>query len=139
MVARIALVLIVSLLFLISPAWAQQPNAAVLQRVRVSLRSSEPPLLLGSIPLLVSSPESLRRGIFTLVPPDAPGEMIRVTVPVGELVSRAVRAIGRAQYRRAEQRAHTEVVRALSDFKAQQIKAGADMCIAASWVPSRSG
>ena len=48
------------------------------------------------------------------------GEMVRVSVPVGELTMRAVHAIGRSQYRRAEEKARKEVEQALKDLQASQ-------------------
>jgi hypothetical protein len=56
-----------------------------------------------------------RSRILTIVPP-TDGEVINVSVPVGELVMRAAHAIARAQYRRQERQAHDEVQRALQEF-----------------------
>ena len=47
------------------------------------------------------------------------GEFVRLIVPVGDLVARAVHAVSRAQHRRAERKAHQEVLRTLQSFQAQ--------------------
>jgi hypothetical protein len=48
-------------------------------------------------------------GMFTLVPPEANGEVVRVSIPIGEFVSRAARAISDANHRRAERKADERV------------------------------
>lgn len=48
-------------------------------------------------------------GVFTLVPPHGRGEMIRVSVPIGALVSRAARSVAAANRRRHEADARREV------------------------------
>lgn len=52
-------------------------------------------------------------GFFTFVTPETQGEFIRVSVPVGDLTMRAVRAIGGLERRRAEQAARREVAHAI--------------------------
>jgi hypothetical protein len=56
-------------------------------------------------------------GVFTLLPPNAPGEFIRVRVPIGALVVRAAHSVAASQHRRAEESAHDEVVRALATLQ----------------------
>jgi hypothetical protein len=56
--------------------------------------------------------------MFTLVRPEANGEVIRVAIPVGELVSRAARAISDANHRRAERRADERVRKEFAQFLA---------------------
>jgi hypothetical protein len=58
-------------------------------------------------------------GIFTLVPPTGQGEMVRVSVPIGELVSRAFRAAAATNRRRQEAAARRKVEAALEWFKEQ--------------------
>jgi hypothetical protein len=53
-------------------------------------------------------------GVFTLLPPDTPGEFIRIRVPIGALVVRAAHSVAASQHRHAEESAHDEVVRALA-------------------------
>lgn len=65
-------------------------------------------------------PTPKRFGVFTLTPPERRSEMIRVSVPIGEVAMRAANAIGRAQYRRAEQEARKEVEQAMKEFGAAQ-------------------
>jgi hypothetical protein len=61
-------------------------------------------------------------GFLTLVPPTARGEIIRVRVPIGELVSRAGHAIRKARRNRAEQAARDEVARSLAAFLSKQAR-----------------
>ena len=49
-----------------------------------------------------------------------PGEMIRLRLPIGELVTNAARAILAANQKRRESSARHEVQKALSAFIAQQ-------------------
>ena len=59
-------------------------------------------------------------GIFTFVPPTRPGEMVRVSVPIGKLVSRAFKGVVAAHQRRREIAARQEVNAALTWFSQQQ-------------------
>ena len=59
-------------------------------------------------------------GIFTLVPPTGRGEIVRVSVPVGELVSRAFKSAAAANRRRQERAARRKVEAELEWFKSQQ-------------------
>ena len=52
-------------------------------------------------------------GMFTLVPPKANGEVIRVAIPIGELASRAARAISDARHGRAERKVDERIAREL--------------------------
>jgi len=45
--------------------------------------------------------------------------MVNVALPVGELMSRATRAVSTASRRRAEKEAREEVLRELRDFETQ--------------------
>src|SRR5436190_23703091 len=45
-----------------------------------------------------------RLGVFTLVPPQTNGEVIRLSIPVGEITMRAAHAISDAHHRRAERK-----------------------------------
>jgi hypothetical protein len=76
-------------------------------------------------PKLIIRPEDLfpltpptRLGMLTLVPPENNGEVVRVSVPVGELVSKAARAISDANHRRAERKADERVRKDLEQFLA---------------------
>ena len=57
-----------------------------------------------------------RLGMFTLVPPETNGEVIRVSIPVGELVSTAARAISDANHRRAARKADERVRKDVEQF-----------------------
>jgi hypothetical protein len=59
-----------------------------------------------------------RLGLFTVVPPQTNGEVVRVSVPVGELVSKAARAMSEANHRRAERKADERVRNDLDKFLA---------------------
>lgn len=85
---------------------------------RISLRLQQAPPVLGVVnPVEGAAPK--RIGIFTLVPPTAPGEMVRVSVPIGELVSRAFKGAAAANRRRQESAVRRRVAADLEWFKAQ--------------------
>jgi|SRR5689334_18559208 hypothetical protein len=74
---------------------------------------------------LIIRPEELfpltrptRLGMFTLQPPQTTGEVIRVSIPVGELVSKAARALSDANHRRSERKADERVRKDLEQFLA---------------------
>jgi hypothetical protein len=163
---RTTLALMVFALALANPLWAQQSDAAALQRIRMLLqrdvqpvlgaemtegektgsgdagskarldfqlsspgspitKQSQSSVLEGQISLLGPSSKIPRLGIFTFHTPETQGEMVRVSIPVGELVMRAVRGIRAKQHRRAEEKARAEVIQTLADFfKAQQSQLG---------------
>ena len=83
---------------------------------RINLKLTQPsPVLDGVVPLERTVPKKL--GIFTLVEPQLRGEMIRVSVPVGELVMRAVRGTAAARHRRQASAAKRRVE---AELKARQ-------------------
>src|SRR5687767_11758678 len=59
-----------------------------------------------------------RLGFLTLVPPGRPGEIVRVRVPIGELVMRGPHALARAKRRHAERAAREETARFLAGLHA---------------------
>ena len=104
---------------LITPLWAQQPEpASSTERIRVALQT--PSTLTVSVPL--TDPAHRKLGILTLIPPQLPGEIIRVSLPIGDLVTRGVRGLRTARYERAERKAREAVKRDLSHFEARQRK-----------------
>jgi hypothetical protein len=86
---------------------------------RIELRLEQPPSVLRGLDS-VESATPTTFGIFTLVPPTGRGEMIRVTIPIGELASRAFTAASAARRRRQEAGARREVEAALHWLKEQQ-------------------
>jgi hypothetical protein len=86
---------------------------------RISLALEQPgPLIRGGKDVESPMPKTL--GIFTLVPPTGRGEMIRVSVPIGALVSRAFKGVAAANQRRHEADARRTVEAALAEFEARQ-------------------
>lgn len=86
---------------------------------RISLALQQPiPVIRGVDQVESTLPKSL--GIFTLVPPTRPGEIVRVSVPIGELVMRAFRSVAVASQRRQEAAARRKVAAALKWFEEQQ-------------------
>jgi hypothetical protein len=104
---------------LVAPAAAQQPeSSSSLQRVRVSLQNPPNQTWLANPVWDDSSPR--RIGILTLVAPQKRGEIVRVSLPVGELATRAVRGVAAASRRRAERKAREDVQRELRQFEAKR-------------------
>jgi hypothetical protein len=103
------------------PAEAQQvPTPASVESLRAALQKSpQSSLTIPAFPWV--APRSTRLGIFTLVPPRGRGEMVRVMVPIGDLVSRATHGVSNARRHRAERHAREEVTQALRDFEAGRI------------------
>jgi hypothetical protein len=85
---------------------------------RVAIPSpSKPKLVIRAEELFPLTPPT-RIGMFTLVRPEANGEVVRMAIPDGELVSRAARAISDANHRRAERKANDRVRKDLAQFLA---------------------
>jgi hypothetical protein len=85
---------------------------------RISLALQQPlPIVRGVGEVESTLPKTL--GIFTLVQPTRPGEIVRLSVPIGELVMRAFRSVGEANQRRQEAAARRRVAAALEWFEAQ--------------------
>ena len=86
-----------------------------LERISVALRQPAP--VFGATPVRTDPPPVSRKlGPLTLVQPEMRGEFVRVSVPVGELISRAVDRIRTAAMRRQEAAARREVDVALKAF-----------------------
>jgi hypothetical protein len=100
-----------------SAALVGQEKDRSLERISVALQQPLP--ITGSVDSVTSgAPRSL--GIFTLVPPEKRGEIVRVSVPIGELVSRAFRSVAAANRRRHERAIRREVEAALKRFADRQ-------------------
>jgi hypothetical protein len=117
---RTLLVVITGLVGGVISVRAQQsePSSASLKRIRAALQSPQQPISGDGVPLFtVSKPDEFRLGVLTFLPPDAPGEFVRIRVPVGALASHAVHSIATAHHRRADNAARDEVARALAEFQ----------------------
>ena len=99
-------------LVLPAPALAQERDRS-LERIDLALQQPSP-IVRGVASVENASPARL--GIFTLVQPILPGEMIRVSVPIGELVTRAFRGVAAANQRRQQAAARRRVEAALREF-----------------------
>src|SRR5690349_13596012 len=76
-----------------------------LDKIRISLQQPAP--VSGTTPLPTHpGPLPRKLGPLTLVRPETRGEFIRVSIPVGELISRAVEHMRAAATRRQEAAAH---------------------------------
>jgi hypothetical protein len=94
-----------------APLRAQERDRS-LERISLALQQQPPePITGGVVPGESAEPKTF--GIFTLVPPQSRGEIIRISVPIGELVSRAFRSAAAAKQRRQEDAARREVNAAL--------------------------
>jgi hypothetical protein len=99
-----------------------EPSPSV-ERVRAGLLRSQQPVSISGLPLFVPvKPAEVRWGVLAFVPPDVPGQIVNIRVPVGDLVSRAAHAVAAVQRHRAEDEAHTEVTKALTAFLNAQPK-----------------
>jgi hypothetical protein len=84
---------------------------------KISVALQQPAPVFGTTPVFTDPPRVLRKlGPLTLVQPELRGEFVRVTLPVGELISRAVDRIRTAALRREEAAARREVDAALKAF-----------------------
>lgn len=98
-----------------APSLAQERDHS-LERISVALERPLP-IVRGVDQAGVVSPKSL--DILTLVPPTLPGEMVRVSVPIGDLFSRALHRVAAAKHRRQEAAARRRVAAALQWFEEQ--------------------
>jgi len=99
-----------------SVATAQDYPAVSLARIKAALESSAVTTLIPPEPRVKSW------GPFSLVPPDTPGEIVKIRVPVGELAMKTAHTIAVANHERAERKARNEVARELQDFLARHPK-----------------
>ena len=114
---------VIALFSLVASAEAQQRSAPFspgsVERVQLALQRSNQQQRLTLSPSPWTEPTVRTFGMFTVVFPGSPGEIIKVSLPIGELTTRAARAVSSARHRRAERKAGEEVQRALRDFNAQ--------------------
>jgi hypothetical protein len=107
--------LVLSLAYSISLVGQERERS--LERNTLALQQPRP-IVRGIDPVDTDVPKTL--GIFTLVPPTKRGEIVRVAVPIGELVSRAFKGVAAANQRRQEAAARRQVEEALRRFAEQQ-------------------
>lgn len=99
-----------------APLHAQERDPAL---ERISLALQQPlPIVRDFDTVEGVAPKTFR--IFTLVPPTGRGEIVRVSIPIGELVSRAFKGAAAVNRRRQEEAARRKVESAFDRFKAQQ-------------------
>jgi hypothetical protein len=89
---------------------ADPASPSSVERVRAALMSTPPPLVIPS------GPDERHLGPLTFVPPDTPGELVRVKLPIGALTAQAAHAVSAAHHRREERAAREEAARALAAF-----------------------
>ena len=112
---RLAAVVLVSVVWSV-PLLGQNRDRS-LERIRVALE--QPRLITGDgTPVEAVQPKTL--GILTLQQPTLPGEVIRVSVPIGELVSRAFKGSAAAYRRRQVAAARRDVEAELERMKQRQ-------------------
>ena len=104
-------VLLVSLV-LPAPALAQERDRS-LERIDLALQQPFS-IVGGTAPVDGAAPTKL--WIFTFVQPVRRGEMVRVSIPIGELVTRAFRGVAAANQGRQEAAARRRVEAALREF-----------------------
>ena len=86
---------------------------------RISLALQQPiPIVRGVGEVESTLPKTL--GIFTLVQPTRPGEIVRVSIPIGEFVTRAFRSVAVTNQRRQEAAARRKVAAELKWLEQQQ-------------------
>jgi len=112
--ATAATVLLVLVVALIGVGSARAEQAEPSKRINAAFQTQST-LIIRPEELFPLTPPT-RLGMLTLVPPKNNGEVLRVSVPVGELVSRAARAISDANHRRAERKADERVRKDLEQF-----------------------
>src|ERR1700736_5602097 len=119
--ARTVLVFMTALVGGVISVRAQQsePSSASLDRMRAALQSPQPITITSDgVPLLVPiKPDEFRLGVLTFAPPDTPGQLVSIRVPVGALASRVAHSIAAAQHRHAERAARNEVAKALVEVQ----------------------
>jgi len=96
-----------------SSTLAQEPDRH-LERISIALQQPAP--VVGGIVPPDTSTAPIKFGIVSFVQPTLPGEMVRVSLPIGELVSRAFEGVAAARRRRQEAAARREVEAALKAF-----------------------
>ena len=95
------------------PRLLAQESGRSVERVSAALRAQSSHRV---TPPPWAEPPAKQFGVFTLVPPANPGEIVRLSLPIGELTSRAARGLVRANQSRREAAARLEVQRALTAF-----------------------
>jgi hypothetical protein len=85
---------------------AAQERDRSLERIGLALQQPDE-IVRGSGFMEAALPKTL--GVFTLVAPTGPGEVLRISVPIGEFVSRAFRSVAAASHRRQETAARRRV------------------------------
>lgn len=100
------------------PSLVAQGIDRSVERVRAALPGQSPPRLSASTWM---EPPPKKIGVFTLVPPGNPGEIVLLRLPIGELVSRTAHRFTRAYQRRREESARLEVQAAKPAFTTTQV------------------
>jgi len=107
----------------VSPSPQQPPQS--IERLRAALETPRGTLVSPPrLPPVMTGPVTKTWGVVSLMTPDGTttGEVVKVMIPAGELTMRAARVVAAVQRRRAERRAHAEVIRDLQEFQARRAR-----------------
>lgn len=99
------------------PLSAQEPDTRSLEQISLELAKRPPSL---GMPIFEPLPGAVKFGPFTLETPQLRGEMIRVSLPVGEYASRVARGLSVANRRRQEAAARRRIEAELKTFIERQ-------------------
>jgi hypothetical protein len=99
-----------------APLAAQERDRS-LERIGLALQQP-PQIVRDGIPVESNFPKKL--GFVTLVQPTKRGEMIRISIPIGEFIVRAVTGVAAANHRRQQAAAHRKVEAEIKAFMAQK-------------------
>ena len=113
---RIPLVMMVACLVSSAGGAQSADSERSLARVALALQSAGP---IDAAVTTLRQPVLKGWGGFTLAPPDKSGEMVRVAIPIGAVVTRSAHATAAARRRRAAARVHDEVEGVLIDLRKQ--------------------
>lgn len=114
--AGLALVVLV-IVFGVPRMLEAQVDDRSVERVRAA---TQRPLQLDSGSIAWTAPPPRKLGVFALEPPSTRGEILRLRLPIGELLSKGAKGVSTANQRRRESSAGRHVQQELSAFIARQ-------------------
>lgn len=125
----------VVLLLVLAPSLQAQEKDRPLERISIAAQQ-RPPLVIGTLPMEDDFPKKL--GPFTLVQPVKRGEMIRLSLPVGEYVARAIDGIATANRRRKEAAVRRRIAEELKLLAEQRKKLAGRGLLGSRTEPNRT-
>jgi hypothetical protein len=111
---------LIGLIALLGAVGANAEQADPRSKPIIPVPPTQPKLIIRTEDLFPLTPQ--RMGVLTLVQPQTNGEVVRISIPIGELTMKSVRAISDAHRKRIERKVDERIAKELQQITSERGK-----------------